>query len=68
VEKILRSCPDVGNVYILLRPKGEKDLRERLTDVTNLAVTYHIRGGLSLLFGCEFQLLTSVVQYRIVFL
>lgn len=68
LEKILRSCPDVGNIYILLRPKRGKDLRERLTDLMNLPVTYHIRTSLTLLFGSGFQLLTSVVEYRIVFL
>lgn len=47
LEKILRSCPDVGNIYILLRSKRGKDLKERLTDITNLPVTYHIR----ILFG-----------------
>ncbi|PNF40528.1 hypothetical protein B7P43_G08166 [Cryptotermes secundus] len=36
LEKILRSCPDVGNIYILLRSKRGKDLKERLTDLTNL--------------------------------
>jgi thioester reductase-like protein len=43
LEKILRSCPDVGNIYMLLRPKRGKDLKERLTDLTNIPVTYHTR-------------------------
>ncbi|PNF40527.1 hypothetical protein B7P43_G08166 [Cryptotermes secundus] len=42
LEKILRSCPDVGNIYILLRSKRGKDLKERLTDLTNLPVLVHI--------------------------
>lgn len=38
VEKILRSCPDVGKVYMLMRPKKGKDIQERLEDITNNSV------------------------------
>jgi fatty acyl-CoA reductase len=61
LEKILRSCPDVGNIYVLMRPKKGKDLQERLRDITNLPVIYHIRIGSILLFGSGFQLLTAIV-------
>ncbi|XP_037071461.1 putative fatty acyl-CoA reductase CG5065 [Pollicipes pollicipes] len=29
VEKLLRSCPDVKTLYVLLRPKGQSDVTER---------------------------------------
>lgn len=38
VEKILRSCPDVGKVYLLMRPKKGKEIQERLEDITKNAV------------------------------
>lgn len=40
LEKILRSCPDVGNIYVLMRPKKQKDPRDRIKDITDLPVTY----------------------------
>jgi alcohol-forming fatty acyl-CoA reductase len=38
VEKILRSCPDVGKVYLLMRPKKGKEIHERLEDFTKNSV------------------------------
>lgn len=38
VEKILRSCPDVGKVYLLMRPKKGKEIQERLEDITKNSV------------------------------
>lgn len=40
LEKILRSCPDVGNIYVLMRPKKQKDPRDRIKDITDFPVTY----------------------------
>ena len=30
VEKLLRSCPEVGNIFCLIRPKRGKNTKERL--------------------------------------
>lgn len=38
VEKILRSCPDVGKVYLLMRPKKGKEINERLEDITKNSI------------------------------
>lgn len=38
IEKILRSCPDVGKVYLLMRPKKGKEIQERLEDITKNSV------------------------------
>uniref|UniRef100_A0AAR5PGN4 Fatty acyl-CoA reductase n=2 Tax=Dendroctonus ponderosae TaxID=77166 RepID=A0AAR5PGN4_DENPD len=35
IEKFLRSCPDLGKIYILLRPKKGKSLEERLEQITS---------------------------------
>ncbi|XP_050513714.1 putative fatty acyl-CoA reductase CG5065 isoform X7 [Diabrotica virgifera virgifera] len=33
IEKLLRSCPGIGNIYVLLRPKRSKSIEERLEKV-----------------------------------
>lgn len=38
LEKILRTVPDVGDVYLLLRPKKGKDINERLEDIKKNSV------------------------------
>jgi fatty acyl-CoA reductase len=38
LEKILRSCPDVGNIYILMRPKKGKTPGDRVQDVISSQV------------------------------
>jgi alcohol-forming fatty acyl-CoA reductase len=38
VEKLLRSCPDVKNLYLLMRPKRGQDVRTRLTELLNAQV------------------------------
>lgn len=35
IEKLLRSAPKVGTIYILLRPKRGKELDERLKTLIN---------------------------------
>lgn len=35
IEKTLRSCTNVGGVYVLLRPKKGKNIEERLNDILN---------------------------------
>lgn len=39
VEKILRTCPDVGNVFILVRPKAGCSVAERMEDLLNNSVS-----------------------------
>jgi len=31
-EKLLRSCPDIGNIYVLMRSRNGKSASERLND------------------------------------
>jgi fatty acyl-CoA reductase len=38
LEKILRSCPDVGNIYVLIRPKKGKTSSERVEHFINSEV------------------------------
>lgn len=33
MEKIIRSCPDVEGIYLLMRPKKGKDTHERLDEI-----------------------------------
>ncbi|GBP20487.1 Putative fatty acyl-CoA reductase CG5065 [Eumeta japonica] len=34
VEKLLRSCPKIKNIYLLMRPKRGQDVASRLTEMT----------------------------------
>ena len=36
LEKLLRSCPDVGNIFVLVRPKKGKEPNERVKTFTSL--------------------------------
>jgi FlaA1/EpsC-like NDP-sugar epimerase len=39
VEKLLRSCPDIATVYLLMRPKRGNDIRMRLDELLNTTVS-----------------------------
>ncbi|KAF7404779.1 hypothetical protein HZH66_003685 [Vespula vulgaris] len=43
VEKLLRSCPDVKNIYLLIRPKKGKQINERLEELTQNSVFDRLR-------------------------
>lgn len=34
IEKLLRSCPNIGQVFVLMRAKRGKTLEERLKTIT----------------------------------
>lgn len=34
IEKLLRSCPEIGSIYLMLRPKKGKLIEERLEELT----------------------------------
>ncbi|XP_063218986.1 putative fatty acyl-CoA reductase CG5065 [Bacillus rossius redtenbacheri] len=36
VEKLLRSCPDLAAIFLLMRPKHGSDVRARLRDLTSI--------------------------------
>jgi fatty acyl-CoA reductase len=38
VEKLLRSCPGIDRVYLLIRPKTDKDVRFRLQEMIKCKV------------------------------
>ncbi len=38
LEKLLRACPDVGNIFVLLRPKKGKEPTERVKNIINVPV------------------------------
>lgn len=43
VEKLLRMCPDVGTVYVLMRPKKGKEVSTRLEELTKNPVYEKLR-------------------------
>ncbi|XP_066999397.2 putative fatty acyl-CoA reductase CG5065 isoform X2 [Anabrus simplex] len=38
VEKLLRSCPDLATIYLLMRPKRGRDVRTRLDELLNVTL------------------------------
>lgn len=38
VEKLLRSCPGIARLYLLIRPSAEKDVRFRLQELIKCKV------------------------------
>ncbi|CAG9861092.1 unnamed protein product [Phyllotreta striolata] len=43
VEKLLRSCPDVNTIYVLLRPKKGKCVQERIKDIVDIPIFDRLR-------------------------
>jgi len=39
IEKILRSCPDVREIFLLIRPKKGLNVNQRLEKILNLPVS-----------------------------
>ncbi|XP_049767490.1 fatty acyl-CoA reductase 1-like [Schistocerca cancellata] len=44
VEKLLRSCPDIGTIYMLVRPKRGQDPQERLEEYVSSVLFSKLRG------------------------
>nr|CAD7585957.1 unnamed protein product [Timema genevievae] len=43
VEKLLRSCPGIRNIYLLIRPKRGKDVSSRMSDLLQAPLFNNIR-------------------------
>lgn len=43
IDKMLRSCPDVENIYLLVRPKKGVDIHTRLEDIFDDIVFARLR-------------------------
>ncbi|XP_076039102.1 putative fatty acyl-CoA reductase CG5065 isoform X2 [Oratosquilla oratoria] len=43
VEKLLRSCPGIATLYLLMRPKGNLDVRARLEELLNSKLFDNLR-------------------------
>lgn len=42
IEKLLRSCSNVGRIFVLLREKRSKSIAERLEEIKKLAVSARV--------------------------
>ena len=40
VEKLLRSCPGIKNIYLLMRPKRGQDVNARLVEIIDSPVSF----------------------------
>ncbi|XP_015119766.1 putative fatty acyl-CoA reductase CG5065 [Diachasma alloeum] len=45
IEKLLRSCPNIGNIYVLLRPKRGETATERVSNLLNTPIFHKLRGA-----------------------
>ncbi|PSN39596.1 putative fatty acyl-CoA reductase [Blattella germanica] len=43
IEKLLRSCPDIGNIYVLIRRKKGIDIWERVDELVNVPLFQILR-------------------------
>lgn len=41
IEKVLRSMPEVGSIFVLLRSRKGQDILERLKTIKSNSVNYH---------------------------
>lgn len=53
IEKILRCCPNVKNIYLLMRPKKGKKITERLEELTQNSVSKELRSQEKTGFLCH---------------
>lgn len=51
IEKLLRSCPTINRVFLLLRSKKGKSVSERIEQIKNTPVNSLTR------IGCVFEIL-----------
>lgn len=42
VEKLLRSCPEIQNIYLLMRPKRGQEVSVRLNELLNSPVSVNL--------------------------
>lgn len=40
IEKLVRSCPDIGKIYMLVRHKKGKNTEERIKDLLDFQVQF----------------------------
>lgn len=40
IEKLLRSCPGVNKIYVLIRERRGKSAEERLSEIKQIAVSF----------------------------
>lgn len=40
IEKLLRTCPDIASIYLLMRPKKGMQIEDRLTELTKNKVGF----------------------------
>lgn len=48
IEKLLRSCPGIKNIYVLMRNRKDKCITDRVKDM--LALPVHINIHLNIIF------------------
>lgn len=63
IEKILRSTPNVGNVYLLMRPKRGKSVEQRLEELTKNEVSIELLSYSNFLFVFFFTIFSMIFVF-----
>lgn len=42
IEKLLRSCPNVNKIFMLMRPKKSQDIDQRVEEICKCPVSHHL--------------------------
>lgn len=42
IEKLVRSCPDIGKIFLLMRHKKGKDTASRIKEILDVKVCFNI--------------------------
>ena len=68
IEKLLRSCPQIGRIYLLIRPSKDKDAQSRLrellkTEVRRITFNYQKKFSRLLLYSQILLLLPKVFEW-----
>ncbi|XP_011307905.1 putative fatty acyl-CoA reductase CG5065 [Fopius arisanus] len=45
IEKLLRSCPNIGKIYVLLRSKRGESATQRINNLVNTPIFHKLRGS-----------------------
>ncbi|CAH0712903.1 unnamed protein product, partial [Brenthis ino] len=62
VEKLLRSCPDIKKLYLLTRPKKNKDIKKRLQEQFDDVVKFIFHGAATVRFD---EVLKKAVEINV---
>lgn len=68
VNKLIRSCPQIKHIYLLVRDKKGKSVHERLEDIFNMPVREYVRKTLYEYYLYVYVKINVLVNLTVTFL